>query len=537
MKSAARIYLLCSLGLFMLFMTFALQVIPWFEWSDGSEHAAAVRELQHSLTKPLNPHLVLPGTTSPRYVPSIIAMALAQRLAGCDIFPLLGFCSLFSWVMLAAGIYVFAREYFRDEYQPLYTLLSLLFLWGRGWDGANSIMFSSLVYNAYYPSVISLILMFFALAALIRFMRGGSLRAFIACALISMLVFLNHPLTGFLLFFISLLMLVAEGGLTKGSLILFTLSLAMALVAAALWPYYSFFTGVIFMAGGKGGQFWDYQAGYNLHYSGHLMRIGPGLLGFLAIAYFGARKQYRFIVLGFLASLLLYVVGYFLKIILAERLIFVCMFFGQLAFSRMLKYSLHGFPEGISATGRRAVRLMCVAALGVGCVWQICLAGRMYLPEYIEWRPRLRVKAYQRPLQHYLSLRQFLKRGDIVMTDVFTSWVLPCITDVKVISLFHNSPFIEENAERLADTRTFFTSPAARESLLRKYNISHVLVNKKKTAGGAKQSDDATSYVPFPDARLLGDLSRLGRVIVDDEYFFLVEVGNPSGRHSIDLFP
>ena len=229
-------------------------------------------------------------------------------------------------------------------------------------------------------------------------------------------------------------------------------------------------------------------------------------------------------VFGFLASLVLYVGGYFLKIILAERLIFVCMFFSQLAFSRMLKNSVHGFPDGIGGTWRTVVRFIFVVALGVGFASQLYLVGRMYMPEYIELQPRLRVKKYHHPLQHYRALRQYLHRGDIVMTDVFTSWILPCITDVKVISLFHNSPYIEENSERLLDTRSFFTSSLGREALVRKYNISHVLINKKKIPGAATQSEDATSYIPAPDAHVLEALSRLGRVIVNDEYFFLVEV-------------
>ena len=94
MKSSARIYFFVFLGVFILFIAFALQVIPWFEWSDGCEHAAAIRELNYSLLHPLNPHLNLPGETSPRYVPSIIIMAVVQKILEYEVFTILALSSL-----------------------------------------------------------------------------------------------------------------------------------------------------------------------------------------------------------------------------------------------------------------------------------------------------------------------------------------------------------------------------------------------------------------------------------------------------------
>jgi hypothetical protein len=525
MKRPARTCFFVFLGIFVLFAPFALQVIPWFEWSDGCEHAAAIGELQYSLVNPLNPHLNLPGETSPRYVPSIIIMAVFQRIFDGDVFTILSFSSLVAFVFLGFGVYSFAREYFQDEVQPVYTLLSLLFLWGRGWDGANSIMFSSLVYNAYYPSVISFILIFFALTAMLKFLRYRKLSYFSAFVIVSSLAFVNHPLTGFLLFFITSILIVAEGCVEKRTVALFVLSFVIAVGVTSLWPYYSFLKGILFMASGKGRQFWDYQAGYNLHYSGHLVRIGPGFLGILTIAYFGVKKEYRFIVAGFLTSLIIYIAGYFLKIILAERLIFVCMFFSQLAFSRMLKNLLHESPGWTSGRWRTVLKYIYITALGTGFLSQMYLTGKMYMPQYLQWQPRFNVKKYIHPLQHYFTLRHFLQRGDIVLTDIATSWILPCITDVKVISLLHNSPFVLENLERVRDTKTFFTSSGSREELLKKYTISHILVNKRKIPQDSEGSEHDAGYLPFPDERLFSSLSPLGRVIIDDEDFFLVEVG------------
>jgi hypothetical protein len=201
------------------------------------------------------------------------------------------------------------------------------------------------------------------------------------------------------------------------------------------------------------------------------------------------------------------------------------MFFSQLAFSRMLKNVLHESPGWTSGRWRTVLRFTFVAALGIGFLSQMYLAAKMYVPQYLQWQPRFHVKKYIHPLQHYLSLRHFLQRGDIVLTDIATSWILPCITDVKVISLLHNSPFVLENLERVRDTRTFFTWSGSREELLKKYDISHVLVNKRKVPQDSGGSEHDAAYLPFPDERLFSGLAPLGRVIIDDEDFFLVEVG------------
>lgn len=527
MRNPAIRYACSFMIISLFFILFAMQLAPWFEWSDGCEHAAAIRELTHSFLHPLNPHLNIPGTTSPRYVLSIVIMAIAEKLCVCNVFPLLGVFSVIAFIFLGLGIYLFAKEYFRDENQPLFTLLSLLFLWGRGWDGADSIMFSSLVYNAYYPSVISLILSFYALTALLKYLRLNMPRYYIAFVFFSSLVFLNHQPTGFLFFFMAFLLVVTEGNRNKRDVLLFIISFVVAVLVTAGWPYYSFSKGVIFMITGQGKQFWDYQAGHKLHYSGHLLRIGPCFLGMLTVGYYGLKKQYPFIVLGFVASFIFYVLGYLLTIILFERLIFLCLLFSQLAFSRMLKNILYGAPDFIEGKRKQLLQFVYVFALCIGIFTQFYLVGTVYMPRYIALLPHAGIKPSAHPMQKYIALGQQLHRGDIVITDVWTSWVLPCATDAKVISLYHNSPFVLENVERLHDTRIFFHSPADRERIIAKYNISQVLVNKKKiSADSYSETNDAIC----PDKDWMHSLAKLGTVLINNEDFFLVAMKKKSSR-------
>jgi hypothetical protein len=231
-------------------------------------------------------------------------------------------------------------------------------------------------------------------------------------------------------------------------------------------------------------------------------------------------------VLGFAASFIFYVLGYLVTIILFERLIFLCMLFSQLAFSRMLKNILCGAPDFIAGKRNQLVQTVYVAALGMGIFTQFYLIGTVYMPHYIELQPQVRIKPFKHPMQKYIALRHTLHRGDTVITDVFTSWALPCVTDVKVISLFHNSPFVLDNFERLDDTRIFFHYPADRQRIAAKYNISHILVNKKNiSASTYSEGNDLIC----PDKDWMHSLAGLGKVVVNNEDFFLVEL-KKSGR-------
>jgi hypothetical protein len=202
------------------------------------------------------------------------------------------------------------------------------------------------------------------------------------------------------------------------------------------------------------------------------------------------------------------------------------MLFSQLAFSRFLKLLIHAECFLRSMRAQRIVTACFVAALFLGTAAQLYLVGKVYLPQRFEWKPALRIKPYQHPLQKYFSLPHYLHRDDIVLTDVFTSWIIPCIAEVKVVSLLHNSPLVSDNAARLADTMSFFTAPHANQSVLKKYRTTHILINKKKIPLTRQEVEDSRFFIPYPDAYLMDQLEGFGRVVLNNENFFLVEVGS-----------
>jgi hypothetical protein len=508
----------------LCFTPFALVVYPWFDYMDGCEHAAAIRELTYSFSSPQNPHLNLAGDTSPRFVPSVLIMALVQKVSNLEIFALLGVSSVICFALLGIGVYLFSREYFEDDRQPPYTVLCLLFLWGKGWDGANAYMFGSLVVNAYYPSLISFIASFFALFTLVRFLRHGALVHYVVFILLSVFIFLNHPVTGLLFFTMAFLLIVAEGYAHAKNLALFFIALCSAAIVAGAWVYYPFYKSALFVVSGNAKQFWDYQLTHEYLYSDLVQRAGPALLGIPALIYFLIRRQYPFLVIGFVLCFLCYGAGYVLGLSLGERFIFLCVLFSQLAFSRLLKLFMDMRWSMAKDALRKIALAIFILALAGGTAGQLYMVGSVYLPEFIEWQPRIGIKDYRTPMHKYIELKKYIGRGDIVLSDVCTSWPLPCITDTKVISLFHNSPLFMQNLERLKDTRTFFTAPEQRKCIIEKYAISHVLLNKKLFPPERIYTDQI--FIPNPDEKLRAELATLGVVILDNENFLLVRVKN-----------
>jgi hypothetical protein len=516
LQTPGRKYIFAFLLISFIFIPCAFLTYPFFDNTDGCEHTAAAKELTYSFTKPHNPLLNLPGRTSPRFVPSVIMMAIVQKIFSPGLFTLIGFSSIASFLLLGVGIYLFSKEYFQDEKQPLYTLFCVLFLWGKGWEESNSYMFSSLIPFAYYPSVVSFALMPLSLFFLLRYLHGGKRRHASVFIALSSFILLNHPVTGFLYSFVTLILITTEGYGQKNTLFLFAITFLIALGFTALWPYYPFFKSFFYVASGKAKQFWDYGITHAYLYSDLFKRIGPAFLGIIPLVYFGMRKEHLFLVLGFLSCLLFYALGYFLDISLGERFVFFCLFFSQLAFSRILKLLIEERASFKNSLVAKLATILFLSALVGGMGNQLFMTGKIYLPLLLKRSPH--------PMEKYLILQKHLRRGDTVLADVFTSWPLPCITGAKVVSLYHNSPLIPENAERLSDAVTFFRSPNERKRIVEKYHITHVLINRKLLPPWTVENQAPQFFIPYPDARLIYELSSLGRTLLYDENFFLVEV-------------
>ena len=135
--------------------------------------------------------------------------------------------------------------------QAPWSVVSLLFLWGSGWTGANAYMFSALLYTAYFPSVVSFSLALLALYFQLRFLRYNKKRFLVAQILLGSIAFVNHPLTGVFFFICSGLLYLEKKGFDQKALVQYALSVVAALLLITLWPYYSLFANLLKLATGE----------------------------------------------------------------------------------------------------------------------------------------------------------------------------------------------------------------------------------------------------------------------------------------------
>lgn len=516
--------------LFLLVIVLSYLGLPWFAWSDGVEHAAAVKELSENFFHPQNPLLPLDGCTSPRFVPSIMVMVLFMKITHAEIYTVIRIFTVIFFFFFCFSVWHFSCNYFKDRDQGVYSLLTLLFLWGKGWDGANAYMFSVLTWNAYYPSVVSFSLSLLGFSFLLKYLRINLKKYVFVYLVITCLLFLNHPLTGTFYFLSTFLLFLTEKQFTLKTFSVFLFSVFVSAIVVILWPYYSHLEIALNSIGESMNNYWDYNFTWNYLYSEQFVRGGPALLGIPVLIHYLKKKQHLFMTYGFLACVVVYGLAYFFKLHLGERYILFIVFFLQIAFSRYLKekdiISYKSFQTLINPFTRKGFTTF-VAMLGIimGVAWQTAWLRNQYLPYFVSFSPRFHLHRYVNPLSRYDFLKRYLKSGDIVISDLASSWIIPCISDAKIISLFHNNPLVPDSYQRVQDTEVFFhptTSTITRQALIEKYNVSHILINKKIEF--ADLLKDQGVYVPSFDSLLLQNIISLGTTLYHDDKYILVEL-------------
>jgi len=464
----------------ILFIPLSLLDYAHFPYSDGSEHGAAVRELAKNLIAPQDPMLSDHAGNSLRFVPSILLMALFMRLLQLDVLVILKIFLIVYFLLFLISAALFSREYFNDREQVPWSLASLLFLWGSGWTGANAYMFSAILYTAYFPSVVSFSLALMALYLQLRFLRCKKARFLIAEIIVGSLAFINHPLTGVFFFICSGLLFIEKRGFEKKMIAYYLLSVISAFSLMALWPYYSFLTNLLKITSGAMVQAADYQSTYQYLYSKFLLRSGPALAGIPFFILFAVRKRYLLLVGGFFIFGLIYLTGNFVKISLAERFIFFTIFTLQMAVSQILR-EWFSFPLFTSKIDRKRITLwFLLFLLTIGVIIQIVFLCTQFIAPAFPFKTGRHLSHYVSPNTMQLELRKHLGEGDVVLSDIYSSWSIPVYTGAKIIALFHTSPHVNDNLERVEAVETFYDISATREvrkNILKKYGATHIYLN------------------------------------------------------------
>ncbi len=473
--SPAKKYLLLCLAFFPLVVFFAFSK-PWGLGTDFWDTAAAVRELS---VHPLHPghHLFhgLPGQASARFHPYTLFWGLFKRATGLDIFATMGLAGIANYLLFMAGLFLFISDRFKSRSFPMLVFLIMLWVWGSGYAQANAyhlkMFLITLPYVGFFAFGASLIALYF----LNRFCERGTGRSLLFYALISVLAFVTHPITG-LFCYIASLALLLEARKWKALFFLQSVPL-LALGASLLWPYFRY--GEIFTRNAAT------SAPASPLFQNQIFALGPALIGLPVCVLFAARKKQLFILSGIAACLLIYGVSFAGQIAIGGRFILFSAFFLHLAISVYARdiglFDLHQIGRSFRSDGLYVLLIFVLLVVpGVYRSWE--MAGHLFFD-----RP-FRIHGFRSPIKPYLSLFGHLSSGDVVLAaDWREAFPIPATTGARIVEPRHSFTFLmaEEAARRKKDTSSFFREPLSREeriSLIKQYEVTHLLVNLKDEA-------------------------------------------------------
>ena len=227
--------------LLVLLLAGAVMVVnsmyPWPFGYDIWLTAAAIKEVALFSDAMLDPVLPMPVDGSPRLVPYAVGWGWIMRLTGLEAFTIVGIAGAVNVLLLGLGVWLFCRHWYQREQLTYWLLPVMLLVWGSGFGWANAYHLELYLMIAAYVGSFAFSTSLVALALLARYLKGGRVAGLIAYAILAVMVFVSHPITGAFLF--------AGAGVLVLSLQRWKQLFALQLVPLAvlgvsmLWPYYN----------------------------------------------------------------------------------------------------------------------------------------------------------------------------------------------------------------------------------------------------------------------------------------------------------
>jgi len=515
-----KTYLICAAALFLAAgcIIFNGKQGSLFELYDFGEHVASIRELSENIVAPGNP-LIADEKPTLRYTPYIFLLAVVVKCTPITVLWVVKLAALVNVLVFLSGIYLWAKTYFDDEHMPVYVLITFLFLWGKPFGYSNEYSLRFLSYTAFYPSITAFSLGFFGLFALQRAMSCTKKRYYGGYLLLTVFVFLTHPLTASFYLLCSFFIILSRSTARVLHLGLYFSGCAAAVIIACVWPYYPFGDALLKSTTTP---WYDFK-GY-LYELKNIIRIGPAFLGVPVILFFLVKRRYFFIVCGFAVSVLIYAVGGLLDIYLLDRYVFFCVFFMHLGLAWLLRrLGLLSVSEIRSTIAKGPAGTAATVALGIVVLGSICYQAAKVGCEQagyeINFTRRPMVHRYNDPLPQYRRLAGVLEAGNIVLSDPLTSWLIPAFTGAKIVALYHNNPMVADNDVRRRDSRRFYqldTALPERRHILQKHSVTHVLINRYRMQD-SYVNRVRDYYVHYTVSEgLINDMKALGSVVFEN---------------------
>lgn len=501
---------------------------PSIELFDYWEHTASIKEMSKNLLEPKNPFLNLEGSTTLRYTPYIFFLALLKKTTGFDLFFIIAIISILSFMLLTIGIYLFCSEYFHDNEQPLYTLITLLFLWGAPFNFSSEYNLRFLSYTLFYPSEVTFSLSFIGFFYFLKFVRYHKLSNYWKYLLLAIVIFSSHHLTGSFFLIGTLLLTITEDEKKIKKSVFYLLSLLILFLISISWPYYPFLKAVYNSTSIQ----WAEETRAYLYATRNIYKMGPAVLGLPIVFLLLLKRKYQFVSYGFILCASIYVFTYKPEIYLGERYIFYVIFFLHLALSWYLKtlglLSFKTMKETLTNLNEKNIHTLIFALILVLSIsYQIAKLGFEQMGYTIHFRPKPIIQKYENPIENYKLFVGKIKEGDIVLSDPLTSWLIPTLSDAKIVALHHNNPLVPDNTTRIADTIAFYKSTTTlktRKMILKKYDITHVVLNFNRMKDNeVNRINNYYQNFRIPPL-LINDLKKLGEIIFKNDDVILFKL-------------
>lgn len=500
-KSAShqKKYVIVCIALLPLVVFFSFSK-PWGLSMDFWDTAAAVRELSIHPLQPSHHLYVLPGQASARFHPYTLFWGLFKRTTGLGIFPTMGLAGIVNYLIFMVGLYFFVSDKFKSRSLPILTFLTMLWVWGYGYSQANAYHLEMFLVTLPYVGFFAFALSLNALYFLNRFCAGNKGRDLSLYAILSIVAFVTHPITGLFCYAASFALLV-ECRKWRKLIVLQSIPL-LAMGSSLLWPYFSYWD--LFTKNAVTSSF------PSPLFQNQIPALGPALLGFPVVLFYGLRKKHSFILYGLSLSLFIYILSFFGNVPIGSRFILFAAFFIHLALAIYIQdiglFDLQKMRDSLRSDGLLII-VFIVIIIFPGVLRVREMAG------FLLFDKPIRIHGYQSPIKPYLFLSRHLSAGDVVLSSNWRAgFPLPAITGARIVEPRHlHSLLMSEEADgRKKDALSFFQDPLSREgriSLLKKYRITHILIDLK---------DEASWHPSFREglAAIAGEVAREGTIIL-----------------------
>ncbi len=471
--SQHRYFVLC---LFVLYKV-AIAATNGLWYGDFWEHSAVVAAFVANPLHPSHPFFDLPAPHA-FLSPYHLLIALFARATGLDVTNSLALFGVINYCLLAWALFCYIRSFAGNaaSRSSFYALLFILFLWGTNpWGHSGFLHFELIADVLPYASSFATAVSFFALAIGFGGIRLSTAWRAIAVTVMGTIVLLSHPLTFVFLatgLFCQCLQPDAKTVAHRASRVAIALGVCGAL--GALWPYYS----IIDLMAGAGD---IYHSSNLIMYVDALQRIWPVLV--LSPLMLGALREarQRTILCHIAALVLIYALGYLSGKYSYGRDITFIVILAQI----LIGHHVAKMETRLDASHpEMADRLRILLAAGL-----LASAVTWLLPTFTRSMTvinSLRIGRQVSNQQMYANLTflpRFVKPGEVVLSDIETSWVVPTFSG-KVIAGLHAQAFVGDYEKRALDLNRFFDSKSDdkdRQAIVESYRPTFLLLDKQDT--------------------------------------------------------